>query len=144
MSRLATLDLIRRISRLMDAAIAIPGTKFRLGLDPIIGLIPGAGDLISTIMSAYVIYMAASFQLPSNVMAQMMFNLLLESIVGSIPLVGDWFDAAFKANLRNLDLLEQHLRTAEPDLLHIDIMQLSSAEALATESINPMDQVDSE
>jgi len=112
--RLATLNRIRRLSRLMDTAIGIPGTRFRIGLDPIIGLIPGAGDLISTSFSAYIIFLAARFGLPRQVLTQMIFNIALEAVVGSVPLVGDLFDAFYKSNIRNLDLLERQLRVAEP------------------------------
>jgi len=113
--RLATLNRIRRLSRLMDTAIGIPGTRFRIGLDPIIGLIPGAGDLISTSLSAYIIFLAARFGLPRQVLTQMIFNIALEAVVGSVPLIGDLFDAAYKSNIRNLDLLERQLRVAEPE-----------------------------
>lgn len=62
--RLATLNRIRKLSRLMDTAIGIPGTKFRIGLDPIIGLVPGAGDLVDTAFSAYLVYLATQFKIP--------------------------------------------------------------------------------
>lgn len=114
--RLATLRKIRRLSRLMDTAIGLPGTKFRIGLDPILGLIPGAGDLISTGFSAYIIYLATRFGLPRAALQQMIFNVALEAVVGTVPLVGDLFDAAFKSNIRNLDLLEKHLQVTDPEL----------------------------
>jgi len=69
----------------MDTAIRIPGIGFRIGLDPIIGLVPGAGDLISTAFSAYII--AARFRLPREVLLRMIFNIGLEAVVGSVPLV---------------------------------------------------------
>jgi hypothetical protein len=126
--RLATLNRIRRLSRLMDTAIRIPGTGFRIGLDPILGLIPGAGDLVSTLFSAYIIYLATRFQLPSPVIRRMLFNIGLEAIVGTVPLVGDLFDAAYKSNVRNLALLEQHLQHSEPDLKEADMLDLASAQ----------------
>lgn len=122
--RLATLNLIRKLSRLMDASFRIPGTGFRFGLDPVLGIIPGAGDAVSMCISAYIIYMAASFRLPSGVLNKMIWNILLESTVGSIPIVGDLFDAGFKANLRNLDLLERHLGQSDPNLVEADSPQL--------------------
>lgn len=121
--RLANLNHIRKLSRLMDTAIRIPGIGFRIGLDPIIGLIPGAGDLISTAFSAYIIFLAARFGLPRQILAKMIFNISLEAAVGSVPLVGDLFDAYYKSNIRNLALLEQHLQAVEPEFS--EVAQLS-------------------
>lgn len=114
--RLATLNRIRKLSRLMDTAIGIPGTRFRIGIDPILGLIPGAGDLVSTAFSAYIIYLAARFNIPREFLAKMIFNVGLEAVVGTIPLVGDLFDAYYKSNIRNLAILEQHLQVVDPKL----------------------------
>jgi hypothetical protein len=118
--RLATLNRIRKLSRLMDTAIRIPGIGFRIGLDPIIGLIPGAGDLISTAFSAYIIYLATRFQIPGKDLRKMLFNIGLEAAVGTVPLVGDLFDAYYKSNIRNLALLEQHLQATEPELEELE------------------------
>ena len=104
-----TLKRIRKIATLLDSAIGIPGTKFRIGLDPILGLIPGGGDLITAGISAYMIYLAASFGLKKEEIGKMIGNVALETILGSVPLAGDIFDAYFKANLRNLEILENHL-----------------------------------
>lgn len=125
--RLVTLNRIRRLSRLMDTAIRIPGINFRIGLDPIIGLIPGAGDIISTAFSAYIIYLATQFQLPGAAVQRMIFNIALEAVLGSVPLIGDFFDAYYKSNVRNLALLEKHLQATEPDLEKLDPLDLSSA-----------------
>ncbi|MEZ2229881.1 DUF4112 domain-containing protein [Microcoleus sp.] len=114
--RLATLNRIRKFSRLMDTAIGIPGTKFRIGLDPIIGLVPGAGDLVDTAFSAYLIYLATRFKLPPKTLGKMIYNISLEAVIGSIPLIGDIFDAFYKSNIRNLALLEEHLAVVEPEL----------------------------
>lgn len=114
--RITTLNRIRRLSRLMDSSIRIPLINFRIGLDPIIGLVPGAGDLITASFSAYLIYLATRFRLPPNVIKQMIFNVTLEAVVGGIPFIGDLFDAFYKSNLRNLALLEKHLQIAEPEI----------------------------
>ncbi|BAZ24232.1 hypothetical protein NIES4073_51250 [Kalymmatonema gypsitolerans NIES-4073] len=114
--RLATLNRIRRLSRLMDTSLRVPGTGFRIGLDPIIGLIPGAGDLISTAFSAYIIFLATRFGIPRQDLTEMIFNVALESVVGTVPLVGDLFDAFYKSNIRNLAILEKHLTAVEPEL----------------------------
>ncbi|AFY42846.1 DUF4112 domain-containing protein [Nostoc sp. PCC 7107] len=113
--RLATLERIRRLSRLMDTSIRIPLLGFRIGLDPIIGLVPGAGDFISTGFSAYIIFLATRFGIPRQDLAKMIFNVGLEAVVGSVPLVGDLFDAFYKSNIRNLAILEQHLTKVAPE-----------------------------
>lgn len=128
--RLATLNRIRKWSRLLDSAFRIPGTPFRIGLDPILGLLPFAGDLIDTGFSAYLIFLAARFGLPKDVLGWMVFNVGLEAVVGSVPLVGDAFDAFFKSNIRNLALLEKHLQTSEPELGEADDFNLSSLKTI--------------
>ena len=112
MNKIQQLDKLRRIrkiAKLLDTAIGIPGTKFRIGLDPILGLIPGGGDLVGAAISAYMIYLATSFGLEKSKINQMIKNIALETTVGFVPIVGDIFDVYFKANIRNLDILEQHL-----------------------------------
>ncbi|MBD2460922.1 DUF4112 domain-containing protein [Oscillatoria sp. FACHB-1407] len=115
LEKLATLKRIRTLSRLMDNSIRIPGLGFRVGLDPIIGLIPGAGDIASTAFSAYILFLAARFKLPSELWQKMIFNIALEAVVGTVPLLGDLFDAAYKSNIRNLALLEAHLEKSDAD-----------------------------
>ncbi|MDV2991795.1 MAG: hypothetical protein N4J56_001449 [Chroococcidiopsis sp. SAG 2025] len=107
--RLAIIQRLRKLTHLMDNAIAIPGTKFRIGLDPILGLIPGAGDFIGTALSAYIVLEAVRLGLPKETLGKMVSNILLESVVGTVPIVGDWFDFAWKANVKNLELIETHL-----------------------------------
>lgn len=108
-SKLATVNRLRKFSRLLDSAIGIPGTKFRIGLDPILGIIPGAGDFLGTALSAYLVIEAARLGLPKETLLKMVSNIVLESAVGTIPVVGDLFDAAWKANTKNFELLEAHL-----------------------------------
>lgn len=125
-TKLRQLNRIRRLSRLMDAAFRIPGIGVKVGLDPIIGLVPGMGDLIATVISAYIILQAAQFQLPTSTLTKMVRNVVLEFFVGMIPLLGDIFDAFFKSNVRNLALLEAHLTANSPDLKTADILDLRS------------------
>ncbi|MGB3207044.1 MAG: DUF4112 domain-containing protein [Crinalium sp.] len=122
--RLKNLNHIRKLSRLMDTAIRIPGIGFRIGLDPIIGLIPGAGDLVSTGLSGYIIFLAARFGLPREILTKMILNVGLETVVGTVPLVGDLFDAYYKSNIRNLALLEEHLQSAEPELREVNSVKV--------------------
>ena len=118
--KLTTLKRIRKFSRLMDTAIGIPGTKFRIGLDPIIGLVPGAGDIISTIVSGYIIYLATRVGVSQNNLKKMIFNVGLEAVIGAVPLIGDVFDAFYKSNIRNLAILEEHILATEPELEKVD------------------------
>ena len=101
-------DLSRLIAWLLDDLIPIPGTKFRIGLDPIIGLVPGLGDAIGALFSAFIINEARSLGAPRSILLRMIGNVALETVVGAIPFAGDIFDAAFKANTRNLALLARY------------------------------------
>lgn len=98
-------EQLRALARLMDNAIEIPGTGWRIGLDPILGLFPGAGDAVSLLVSAYIVAAARRLGVPRRVLARMVGNIALDAVVGAVPLLGDIFDAAFKANVRNLRLL---------------------------------------
>lgn len=111
--QLQNLNKIRKIAKILDSAIGIPGTKFRIGLDPILGLIPGGGDLIAGIISAYMIYLATRFGLEKREIFKMFKNVAIETAVGSVPIAGDIFDAYFKANMRNLEILEKHLEKSQ-------------------------------
>ena len=106
-------DLLRRLGRLawlLDSAFVIPGTRFRFGLDALIGLIPGLGDALGVVVSSYIIREAARVGAPPSVLVRMAFNVAVEGIVGLVPIAGDVFDAAWKANQRNVALLEAHSR----------------------------------
>jgi hypothetical protein len=100
---------LRRISHLLDNAIPIPGTKYRLGLDPILGLIPGGGDLIGSIFAGYVVFKAAQLGAPRETLIQMAANIAFDTVVGTVPVAGDLFDVAWKANVKNMELLDAHL-----------------------------------
>ena len=99
----------RALARLLDTAVRVPGTSFRIGLDPIIGLVPGVGDLLGGALSAYVLVLAARAGASRPVLLRMLANLGTDAVVGAVPLAGDLFDAGFKANARNLALLEAHV-----------------------------------
>jgi hypothetical protein len=101
---------LRNLSYWLDNAIAIPGTRFRFGLDPIIGLLPGGGDTAGLLLSSYIVLEAARLGASKSMLSQMAFNILLETIAGTVPVAGDLFDAAWKSNVRNMQLLEDHLR----------------------------------
>lgn len=98
--------LLERIAWLMDNAIGIPGTRYRIGLDPLLGLFPGAGDFVgATVQIALLLLAVKRYHVPRAVAARMAANVLLDMGVGSVPLVGDLFDLGFKANSRNIQLL---------------------------------------
>ena len=109
------LTRLRRISKLLDNAIAIPGTKFRFGLDPILGLLPGGGDTITGGISAYIVVEAARMGVPREVLGKMVGNILIDSFAGTIPVIGDLFDVGWKSNVKNIELLEKHLDLTEFD-----------------------------
>jgi hypothetical protein len=99
---------LERLAKLMDSQFRIPGTDFRFGLDGLIGLIPGAGDLSTFAVSGYMVLILAQNGASGYVLARMIVNILIDAIIGSIPLIGDLFDIAFKANMRNLRLMQEH------------------------------------
>ncbi|HEX6104799.1 MAG TPA: DUF4112 domain-containing protein [Gemmatimonadales bacterium] len=104
-----SLDRLRRLGQLLDNSIPVPGTRFRFGLDSIIGLVPGVGDLLGGALSLYIVMEAARLGVPRPLLVRMGYNVALDALVGSVPVLGDLFDAGFKANLRNLDLVQQHV-----------------------------------
>ncbi|MFL5778647.1 MAG: DUF4112 domain-containing protein [Chloroflexota bacterium] len=96
------------VSRMLDDLVEIPGTGRRVGLDPIIGLIPVVGDSVSAIVGFWIIGEAARFRLPRIVLARMVLNTVVDLAIGMIPLVGDLFDFVSKSNTRNLELFRRH------------------------------------
>jgi len=96
------------LSRLLDTAFSIPGTRYRIGLDALLGLIPGIGDSLGAMLSAYIIVEAARLGAPKRLLARMIGNVMVEVIVGVVPIVGDLFDIAWKANIRNVALLRTY------------------------------------
>ena len=101
------LQRLRSLAWLLDNSIPLPG-GFRVGLDAVIGLVPGVGDAIGGLISAYLINEARMMGAPRSVLMRMTGNVLLETIIGVIPFAGDLFDAAYKANTKNLALLERY------------------------------------
>ena len=108
----ARLKRLRRLAWLVDGAFGLPGTRFRFGLNSVIGLLPVGGDAILGAVSLYIIYEAAQLGVPGPQLARMAANTALEVVGGSVPLLGDLFDVALKANLRNLAIIERHLGMA--------------------------------
>ncbi|MBW4536954.1 MAG: DUF4112 domain-containing protein [Pleurocapsa minor HA4230-MV1] len=120
--QISKLTRLRRVSRILDNAIAIPGTKISFGLDPILGLIPGGGDTITGGIAAYIVVEAARMGVPREILGKMVGNILIDSFAGTVPVVGDLFDLGWKANVKNLELLEKHLdltKSSKSDRLFI-------------------------
>jgi len=103
------LDRLRRVAQIYDAGIHIPGTRFTIGLDPLIGLIPGLGDLIGAGVAIWIAAEAAHLGVSGFVLLRMSLNIAIDTLGGAIPVAGDVFDALWKANLKNVRLLERHL-----------------------------------
>ena len=107
---LARLARLRKLAWLLDAQFGLPGTKFRFGVNSVLGLAPGLGDALLGLVGLYIVWEARSLGAPASLLGRMLVNIVVEVVGGSVPLVGDVFDMAFKANLRNLALLEEFLR----------------------------------
>jgi hypothetical protein len=110
----SSLQRLRQMSHWLDNAIAIPGTDYRLGLDPILGLLPGGGDLLTGLMSVYIVFEAVRMGLPAATLGRMGFNILLDTLSGTVPVLGDLFDVTWKANSQNVALLEKHMADPTP------------------------------
>lgn len=100
---------VEALARLMDSAFEIPGTKFRMGLDGLIGLVPVLGDFVSSLISSYIVWEAKNLGVSKFTLSRMMGNVAIDTLVGIVPLAGDVFDMAFKSNMKNLNLLRKHL-----------------------------------
>lgn len=103
-----THDALRRWAVLLDSAFRIPGTNIRFGLDPLVGFFPGLGDLASPVFTVALLLEGGRRRLPAVILARMVLNAGIDMLLGLVPLLGDMADVAWKANLRNLALLERH------------------------------------
>lgn len=110
---------LEALALLLDDRFRIPGTSIRFGVDGLVGLVPGIGDVATTLVSLYLVARARDLGLPGSVLMRMLGNVAIDSVVGAIPLLGDVFDVAFKANRRNIELLKRELRrqSADPAVL---------------------------
>jgi len=108
-SRAERLARLEMLASLMDTALVIPGTNVRFGVDAVVGLMPGIGDALTTIVALYIVHEARLLGAPAHLIARMLGNVAIDSFVGAIPLVGDAFDVIWRANRRNVALLRAHL-----------------------------------
>jgi hypothetical protein len=104
------IERLRRAVWLLDRSIRVPGTRITLGLDPLVGLVPGVGDLLGGLFSLYIILEAARMGVPRPLLARMGWNVALDTVVGEVPILGDLFDLGFKSNVRNLALLDRYVQ----------------------------------
>lgn len=102
---------IKRLAHLLDHAITVPFTNWKFGVDPLLGLIPGVGDFVAAALATSIVLTAKRMGAPNHVVGRMAANVLLDWLGGTVPVVGDVFDFAFKCNIRNVRLLEEWLNT---------------------------------
>lgn len=100
---------LNHLAWLLDNSIRLPGTHFRIGLDALLGLLPVAGDAVGVLLSGWIVFEAGRLGVPANILFRMALNIAIEGLVGSVPFLGDVFDAAWKANQRNAELLNAYL-----------------------------------
>ncbi len=105
-----TLKRLRRLSRILDKVVTIPGTPIHIGLDPLVGFIPIGGDVVGIILASYIVIEAAKLGVPKATLRKMVLNVIIDGLVGSVPVIGDLFDFAWTANEYNIKLLEEHLQ----------------------------------
>lgn len=103
------LERMRRIARLFDQAFQVPGTRWRFGIDALFGLVPGVGDLAGAVVAIYALHVARLLRAPASIQLHMLSNITVDAVVGTVPVIGDIFDFIFKAQTRNLALLEAWL-----------------------------------
>lgn len=104
---------VRSVARVLDAAVRIPGTDIRFGLDSILGLVPALGDVSGAVLSGYIIIASARLGVPPSVVVRMILNVAVDTGLGAVPVIGDVFDVAWRANIRNAELLEKHAALPE-------------------------------
>lgn len=109
----AAVKRARFVAHLLDDSIRVPGTNFRVGLDPILSVVPISGDLVSGAFSLYIVAEAARLGVPMTTIVEMLANVAVDVGGGSVPVLGTAFDAVWKSNIRNVELLEEHLRSAD-------------------------------
>lgn len=104
-----TVKRLRQLSYLLDTVIKIPGTPIAVGLDPIIGVIPIGGDALGLILSCYIVFEASRLGVPKKILRRMIFNIMIDTLIGSFPIIGDFFDFAWTANQYNIKLIEKYI-----------------------------------
>lgn len=109
----AALRRIRAVAYVLDEAVRVPGTNYRVGVDPTLSLLPGAGSLVGAGLSLYIVAEAAYLGVPLSTVVRMLANVAVDTAVGAVPVVGVLFDAAWKSNKMNVQLVERALAARE-------------------------------
>ena len=109
-----TLKRLRQLSRILDKVVTIPGTPIHIGLDPLVGFLPIGGDILGVILASYIVIEAARIGVPKGMLSRMVLNVIIDGLVGTVPIMGDLFDFAWTANEYNIKLLEEHLQLTLP------------------------------
>lgn len=107
-SRRADVQRLDRLARLFDSAFVLPGTNIRFGIEAVMRLVPCIGDVAASVLSCWRLYQTRRLEVPKHVFARMLGNVAIEGIVGAVPFLGDMFDVGFRANLRNVKILQEH------------------------------------
>jgi hypothetical protein len=102
-------ERLRRLAWLLDAALRIPGINRRIGLDGIVGVVPGVGDAATALLSLYIVLEARRLGLPKAALGRMLGNVAVDALIGAVPVLGDLFDVVWKANLRNIEIIDAHM-----------------------------------
>jgi Domain of unknown function (DUF4112) len=108
------LESLRKLTRLLDEAFRVPGTNLRFGWDPIIGLVPWVGDLLTAVVGCAIVVQAHRMRVPGIVQLRMLLNIAIDVVTGIVPFVGDAFDLFWKSNAKNFALLERHAPAVQP------------------------------
>lgn len=114
-SQTSTVRRLRRFSYLLDSAIRIPGTPYRIGIDPLLDIVPIGGDFIGTALSIYIVIEAAKMGVSRPILVQMVSNILFDTVIGTVPVLGTVADAVWKANGKNIELLETELNIPQSE-----------------------------
>ena len=109
-----TLKRLRQLSRILDKVVTIPGTPIHIGLDPLVGFLPIGGDILGVILASYIVIEAARIGVPKGMLSRMVLNVIIDGLVGTVPIMGDLFDFAWTANEYNIKLLAEHLQSPLP------------------------------
>lgn len=132
------LDLLRRWAVLLDSAFRVPGTNVRFGLDAIVGLVPGIGDLVAPVFTLALLGTALKMRVPAVVVARMVLNAAIDMVIGLVPLAGDVADVFWKADLRNVALLERHAMRGVPPTRGDYVFVLACIAVVASIAIVPI------
>jgi hypothetical protein len=112
-SRRASLERLDRLSRLFDVAFVVPGTNIRFGVEAILRLVPGIGDVAASALSCWLLYEASRLRVPRHILFRIIANVVVEGVVGAVPVAGDLFDIGWRANRRNVRILREYFERAQ-------------------------------